>query len=146
MIHPNKNPQYMARLGIAGVVTVLALMLAVGGFVVAKGAATSAGEAAARVLNRQAVKGCNRNQIQRAYDLLDERLDTTPGPRVASYYIRIVNCGATYAPKNTSGNTVLLPREDQECFVTLVTKHYWTQTEPPTTDPTELRAACRAYG
>lgn len=136
-------------LGVAGLITIVAGLVSVGVYVIARDASRSASEAATRVLNVQLAAGCDRNQIQKVYDIVDERTGRKADdrlkierPDVAAYYISITDCKATYSPSNQRAVVVYLNNKTKECFIGLVVAHHWKPEERPTTDPVELARLC----
>lgn len=122
-------------------------------------ALASARSANAAVLRAQAVS-CDRNQIQRTYDRVDEEYQRhitdainaarhhrppklKQAPAIARLYLGIINCSATFSNANVSdgGDPIYLQGRDQECFVHLVVTHYFLR-ESPTTNPRILRNIC----
>jgi hypothetical protein len=136
------------RAGVVGGVTLLLVLLAVGSMVISKSASSSA----VATVRRAVAIGCERNQVQRVYDIVDERAgmhaDSKIGierPQIAEYYFRIVNCRKTYGPSNPSGLAVYLDAYSSKCFIGLVTGHYWKPEQQPTTDPLALHRICVAH-
>jgi hypothetical protein len=144
--------------------TVVAAFLTVVVYLGAQVAGRTAAEGAAKGVIAQNAKGCDRNQIQRVYDRVDEQGDhgqtaainvlrstriegerrpkrLQPSPIIANAYFQIVNCEATYTPDNTDGGPVYLQQEDERCFIHLVVTHYFLR-QAPTTNPTQLRRIC----
>lgn len=136
----------------------------IGAQVAGRTAGREAAQGASEAVIAQNAKGCDRNQIQRVYDRVDERGDYAQteainvlretrikgerkpprlkhAPVIANRYFQIVNCAATYTPDNRDGGPVYLQRGDEQCFIHLVTTHYFIR-QAPTTSPPQLRRIC----
>jgi hypothetical protein len=148
----------------AAIYTVVALFLTAAVYMGAQVAGREAAQGASKVIVAQDAKGCDRNQIQRVYDRVDEHGDYAQteainvlretrirgerkppplmhAPIIANRYFQIVNCGATYTESNTDGGPVYLQHPDEQCFIHLVTSGYFVR-QAPTTDPGQLRRIC----
>lgn len=142
--------------------TIISALIALGCWVVAaqagKSAARSATASATAAILKTSAVGCDRNQVQRVYDRIDElqvrRLTASiermkdgervpQAPVIANAYFAIVNCPATYSPANAhrDAGPVYLQGQDERCFIHLVTSHYFVNS-PPVTDPRLLRRIC----
>lgn len=142
--------------------TIICALVAAGCWVAAsqsgKSAARDATKSAAATILKTSQVGCDRNQVQRVYDRVDElqvrRLTSSiaamkdgrrvkQAPVIANAYFSVVNCVATYSPANAADGDgpVYLQGADERCFIHLVTKHYFLRS-PPVTDPRLLRHIC----
>lgn len=150
------------HIGVIGLVAVVIALVTVGVWVGGRAAGRSAARAAAVAATSAVLRAdstsCDRNQIQRTYDRVDEAaqrrivkaLNAPPSgkrvaqaPLIARIYLGILNCGATYSPDNVAagGDPIYLQRRDAECFIQLVVTHYFLR-ESPVTDPRLLRRIC----
>lgn len=159
-----KNTYRDPRVIRLAVYTLIAVCLTAAVYFGAQVAGREAARGAQEVLTTQDAAGCDRNQLQRTYDRVDEtadhgqtdainalrdtriegervppRLEQTP--IIANAYFQILNCEATYSPDNSDGGPVYLQRPDEACFIRLVKSHYFVR-QAPTTNPDQLRRIC----
>lgn len=153
-----------SHFAVLAIMFIVCCLVTTGVWLGAQAAGRQAGFAATRSANAAVLRSeasvCNRNQIQRTYDRVDEfyqrrmtdainslRHHRPPHlkqpPVIAKLYLGILNCPATYSPSNVrdGGDPIYLQRGDQECFIHLVVTHYFLR-EAPTTNPRLLRAIC----
>lgn len=133
----------LSKFGLYGLVTVLVGLIALGVGVASRDAGRQAGRVAARVALEQIARGCDRNQVQRAYLRIrarDRSRESADRRGLADSYFRTVNCKATYA--SDAQAPVFLGAKDDACFVRLTRHGEWARREP-VTDPVKLRAICR---
>lgn len=141
-IHDEARPP-LSRFGLYGLVTIMVALIALGTWIGARNAGRSAGHVAARVALDQIARGCDRNQVQRAYLRIrarDRSKDAPDRVALADSYFRTVNCKLTYAD-NATGPVFLRPSDDR-CFMRLTLEGMWGESEA-VTDPVKLRALCR---
>lgn len=151
------------HIGILGLIGVVIALITIGVWVGGRSAGRSAAVAAARAANAAVLRAdatnCDRNQLQRTYDRIDElqvrRLTSivavmrdrahgiAQAPKIANVYFGIVDCSATFNQANLrlGGDPIYLQRRDEICFIRLVVTHYFVR-EAPTTDPKLLRRIC----
>jgi hypothetical protein len=135
------------RAGVAGLVAVVAALVAAGVWI----AASDTGRAAAKVAAREALvvnadqlqAGCARNQVIRGYLILRagdpdaDGVTTTLAPDL----FRIVWCERSFAI-DYKGPPVFLPADGQRCFLALERRGFWNHRDP-FTDRQELLKACQ---
>lgn len=121
--------------------TFIAVLIAGGLAIAVKVLADAAADASIRTLAEQAVAGCNRNQVARAYLKLRSREVESPTARWAKGYFQIVNCEASYSGDR---RTVYLAPRDERCYLRLVqTAGFGRRAENASTSPSRLRQLCR---
>lgn len=140
-----------------GRMTVICALLALGVYVAAKAAGQDAARSGEAIVFKADAVACDRNQVQRTYDRVDElqvrrivfsihTMKDSHGrppqaPLIANAYFQIVNCTATYAKGQQGVDPIYLQGADERCFIHLVVSHYFVA-RAPVTDPKVLRRIC----